>query len=75
MAPVITKVIQHQSIELESTVEKKNCHSGKKAEISKKLKEKTGKLTKVTQYIVSRGASSEPPVRRYTASTIDGSLL
>ena len=27
---------------------KKNCHSGKKAEISKKLKEKAGKLTKVT---------------------------
>ena len=64
---------QRQSIEHKPTVENIS-HSGKKAEISKKLKEKEGELTKVTQYIVSRGTSSEPLVRRYTASPIDGSL-
>ena len=52
----------------------KNGHSGKKGEISKKLKEKAGELTKVTQYIISRGASPETPVSRYTAPPIDGSL-
>ena len=45
------------------------------AEISKKLKEKAGELTKVTQYILCRGTSSKPRVRRYTAPPIDGPLL
>ena len=31
-------------------------------------------MTKVTQYIVYRGTSSESPVDRYTAPPIDGSL-
>ena len=65
--------VQRQSIEHKSTVENIS-HSGKKAEISKKLKEKAGELARVTQYIVSRGTNSEPPVCRYTAPPIDGSL-
>ena len=48
--------VQRQSIEHKPTVENIS-YSGKKAEISKKLKEKAGELTKVTQYIVSRGTS------------------
>ena len=31
-------------------------------------------MAKVTQYIVSRGAKSKLPIRRYTAPPIDGSL-
>ena len=31
-------------------------------------------MTKVTQCIISRGTSSEPHVRRYTAPSINGSL-
>ena len=65
--------VQRQSIEHKSTVEIIS-HSGKKTKISKKLKEKAGELTKVTQYIISRGTNSEPPIRRYTAPPIDGSL-
>ena len=38
------------------------------------MKEKAEELIKVTQYIVSRGTTSEPPVLRYTAPPIDGSL-
>ena len=65
--------VQRQSIEHKPTVENIS-YSGKKAEISKKFKEKAGELTKVTQYIVSRGTSSKPPVRRYTAPPTEGSF-
>ena len=65
--------VQHQSIEHKFTLENIS-YSGKKAEISKKLKEKARELTKVTQYIMFRGTSSEPPVHRYTAPPINGTL-
>ena len=65
--------VQLQSIEHKSTVENIS-HSGKNAEISRKLKVKARELTKVTQYTVSRRTSSEPPVPRYAAPPIDGSL-
>ena len=38
------------------------------------MKEKARELTKVTQYIISRGACSEPHVCKYTALPIAGSL-
>ena len=49
--------VQRQGIEHKSTVEKIS-HSGKKTEISKKLKEIAGEFPNVTQHIVSRDASS-----------------
>ena len=65
--------VQPQSIEHKSTVEKVS-HSGKKAEIFRELKEKVEELIKVTQFIAPTDASSEPPVRRYTAPPIGGCL-
>ena len=65
--------VQRQGIEHKSTVEKIS-HSGEKTKISKKLKEIAGELANVTQHIVSRDASSEPPVHKYTVPPIDGSL-
>ena len=65
--------VQRQSNEHKSTVENIS-YSGKKAEISKKFKEKTGELAKVTQHILSRGTSPKASVRRYTAPPINGSL-
>lgn len=38
------------------------------------MKEKAGELIKVAQYIVSRGESLEPLVRRHTTPPINGSL-
>ena len=65
--------VQHQSTEHKTTVEK-NSHSAKKAEISKQLKENARELTKVTQYIASRGASLEPLVCRHITTPINGFL-
>ena len=65
--------VQHQSTEHKTAVEK-NSHSAKKAEISKQLKENARELTKVTQYIASRGASLEPLVCRHITTPINGFL-
>ena len=65
--------VQPQYLEKKSTSENITS-TRKKSDVSKELREKAEELTKVVQYIMPVGASSEPPIRTYTAPPIEGSL-